>query len=47
MKKERRNIKARKDSIGNVGPMPKKKGKKAKKEEWLSNVAIRPRTSGY
>lgn len=34
--------KAKRDNMGNVPHLPKKKSAKDKKEEWLSNIAIRP-----
>jgi len=40
--KERRNIKARKENLGNVPHLPKKKSAKDKKEEWESRLIIRP-----
>jgi len=34
--------KAKRDNMGNVPHLPKNKSAKDKKEEWLSNVVIRP-----
>jgi len=37
-----RTNKAKRENMGNVPHLPKKKSAKEKKEEWLSNVVIRP-----
>ena len=37
-----RNKKIKRERMGNVPHLPKKKSKKAQKEEWLENIVIRP-----